>query len=224
MTSLRPGTKVALIVAASLLAIAAYFFMTPTNFPGKDGGLFGCGSPMSPNESDLAKGQCGILEKVALNRALLFLALSIITALLGFLLFGSDNATQGRSRRPRLEDSRDDDDHDEHEDRGSRSGLLAGRAERAERRPRLGDEDSDDSREDETPAHRRPRLSGQDTRGTRDEEGSVRRRPRLGDEDAEPEARPVKTRTRLSDDDARDPRPKRRGGRYDDDAFDTVRD
>lgn len=149
----------ALIVATCFLAVAAYYFLTPTNFLGKDGGMFGCGSPMSPNTSGLAKGQCGILEEVARNRSFLFLALALITALLGFLLFGVDSAHQTRATRSRLEDEDDDDELDDDEAAHERRpGLLAGRSERRARRADLDDDEMSE-----------PRVS--------------RRRARLGDED-----------------------------------------
>ena len=85
-TGLATGTKIAAIISALLLAVAVYFFVSPTNFRGKDGSLFGCGSPMSPNTSGLAKGQCNIIEGQSLHRALLFLALALTTAALGYLL------------------------------------------------------------------------------------------------------------------------------------------
>lgn len=209
VTSLRPGTKVALIVATGFLAVAAYFFLTPTSFMGKDGGLFGCGSPMSPNTNGLAKGQCGIIEDVARNQSFLFLALAIITAALGFLLFGSEPAAQTRGARTRLEDEAVEDDDVDDADSDRRPGLLAGRTERQSertkeprRRPRLGDEDEHDTERDE------------------------RRRARFLDDDDDEDDAPRKVRrTRLVDDeDDDDVRPARRRTRFDDDEPDTVRD
>lgn len=196
VTSLRPGTKVALIVATGFLAVAAYFFLTPTSFMGKDGGLFRCGSPMSPNTNGLAKGQCGIIEDVARNQSFLFLALAIITAALGFLLFGSESAAQTRGARNRLEDEAVEDDDVDDADR--RPGLLAGRTERQSertkeprRRPRLGDEDEHDTERDE---RRRGRFLD-------DEDDAPRkvRRTRLVDDEDDDDVRPARRRTRFDD-------------------------
>ena len=197
VTSLRPGTKVALIVATGFLAVAAYFFLTPTSFMGKDGGLFRCGSPMSPNTNGLAKCQCGIIEDVARNQSFLFLALAIITAALGFLLFGSESAAQTRGARTRLEDEAVEDDDVDDADR--RPGLLAGRTERQSertteprRRPRLGDEDEHDTERDE---RRRARSLDDDV----DEDAAPRkvRRTRLVDDEDDDDVRPARRRTRF---------------------------
>lgn len=219
VTSLRTGTKVALITALCLLATSVYFFVTPTHFVGKDGGLFGCGSPMSPNDSALGKAQCGILEKVSLYRALLCLAAALIIALLGFLLFGSDTSQQSRADRRPLDDEDDSDDADVSAPR--RSGLLAGREERSSRRARLGDEDAPEREE----RGRRSRLGDEDEEHGEREARPAKVRARLSDDDDERrETRSVR-RVRLDDEDEdlRDGRPRRRG-RYDDDAFDSARD
>lgn len=142
-TGLATGTKIAVIISALLLAVAVYFFVSPTNFRGKDGSLFGCGSPMSPNTSGLAKGQCNIIEDQALHRALLFLALALITAALGYLLFGSHGSrggSRGGRSRARYDDDHDDDDAFDSE-RDDVRGARRQRTERSTRRARLGDED-----------------------------------------------------------------------------------
>lgn len=233
--ALQTGTKVALIVAAGFLATAVYFFMTPTHFLGKDGGIFGCGSPMSPNESELGKSQCSMIETVARDRALLFLALALITALLGFLLFGTDGKRAPREPRTRLEDEHPDDDDDDDDaietprstERGPGRRRLGGsRASSPRARERDLDED-DDIDEDEAPARQRmasvgrPRFDETDEVIERDEPAETvtsgrKRRTRL----VEADERPV--RRRLGDED--EPREPRRKGRYDDDAFDSVRD
>lgn len=180
VTSLRPGTKVALIVATGFLAVAAYFFLTPTSFMGKDGGLFRCGSPMSPNTNGLAKGQCGIIEDVARNQSFLFLALAIITAALGFLLFGSESAAQTRGARTRLEDEAVEDDDVDDADSDRRPGLLAGRTERQSERT--------------TEPRRRSRL------GDEDDAPRKVRRTRLVDDEDDDDVRPARRRTRFDDD------------------------
>lgn len=208
VTSLRTGTKICLIIAPCLLAVAVYYFVTPVHFMGKDGGIFGCGSAMSPNDNQLGRSQCQIIEGVSRNKALLFLAMALFTALLGFLFFGTDKAHQARIDRDELDDEDADDDvrrdaRDERDDErdvkrpGRRSSLLAGRGERE----RLEDDDEP-----------KPRARPARTR-------------RLGDEDEPPEDRDrVRHSRRLDEDDEpREPR-RRTGGRYDDDAFDSVRD
>ena len=145
-TGLETGTKIAAIISALLLAVAVYFFVSPTNFRGKDGSLFGCGSPMSPNTSGLAKGQCNIIEGQSLHRALLFLALALTTAALGYLLFGthgSGRAARGRERYDRYDEH--DDDDDERPVRPARRERRDAE-ERPARRARLGDEDRDAER------------------------------------------------------------------------------
>ena len=95
---LSTPARMALILATCLVAVAAYFYLTPTSFMGKDGGIFGCGSPMQPNADDLGKGQCSIVEKTAAHRAYLFLALAAITAGLGMALLGNSGAGHRRGR------------------------------------------------------------------------------------------------------------------------------
>lgn len=140
---LRQGTKLALIVAAGFLAVAVYYFVSPTNFVGKDGSLFGCGSPISPNTERLGKGQCSIVEGVAMHKALLYLALALLTAGLGYLLFGASSSPRSPRSRDRYEDYDEDDD------------AVDRRAPKA-RRPRLGDED------EASQTVRRPRLGDED--------------------------------------------------------------
>lgn len=235
--ALQTGTKVALIVAAGFLATAAYFFMTPTHFLGKDGGIFGCGSPMSPNDSQLGKSQCTMIETVARDRALLFLALALITALLGFLLFGTDGKRAPRAPRTRLEDEHLDDDDDDDDaleaprstERGSGRRRMGGsRASSPRARERGLDEDIDEDDDiDDAPARKRmasvgrPRLDDGDEMIEREEPAETvttgrKTRTRLVESDERP------ARRRLGDED--EPRERRRKGRYDDDAFDSVRD
>lgn len=206
VTSLRTGTKICLIIAPCLLAVAVYYFVTPVHFLGKDGGIFGCGSAMSPNNNQLGRSQCQIIEGVSRNKALLFLAMALFTALLGFLFFGTDKAHQARIDRDELDDIDDDarrdarDERDERDEKrpGRRSSVLAGRGERE----RLEDDDERDE----------PKPRARSTRSRR-----------LGDEDEPPEDRDRVRRTRRLDDEDDEPR-RRTGGRYDDDSFDSVRD
>lgn len=203
VTSLRTGTKICLIIAPCLLAVAVYYFVTPVHFLGKDGGIFGCGSAMSPNNNQLGRSQCQIIEGVSRNKALLFLAMALFTALLGFLFFGTDKAHQARIDRDELDDIDDDarrDARDERDEKrpGRRSSVLAGRGERE----RLEDDDERDE----------PKPRARSTRSRR-----------LGDEDEPPEDRDRVRRTRRLDDEDDEPR-RRTGGRYDDDSFDSVRD
>ena len=175
--SLRPGTRVALMVAAGFLAVAAYFYLTPTMFMGKDGGLFGCGSPMSPNSGNLGKDQCSIVEGQAANRAYLFAALAVLTAVLGALFFGSDHKAQERvDRRARYEDD---------DDAPRRSSVLAGRSERQTLRdeaPSRRRHEDDDEPLAERP-RRRPRLGDEDFDGVDDaDDADVRPRRRLSDD------------------------------------------
>lgn len=145
---LRQGTKLALIVAAGFLAVAVYYFVSPTNFVGKDGSLFGCGSPVSPNSERLGKGQCSIVEGVAMHKALLYLALALLTAGLGYLLFGASSSPRSSRSRDRYEDYDDDDDIERRVPKARRERLGdEDEAPQTARRPRLGDEDESSAAE-----------------------------------------------------------------------------
>lgn len=182
-SALRPGTRIAFIIAPCLLAIAAYYYVTPTHFIGKDGGVFGCGSPMSPNTDGLAKGQCSIIEKVSMNRALLFLAMALITAVLGYLLFSLKPSNGSRLELDEdARDAREDDDDDE---------LVAGRGGRRTRRE--GDADDAAERGSRTSSTTRPRLGDEDEPKARtvrtrladdDDDAIIRRRAGRRDDDA----------------------------------------
>ena len=49
LLSLRPGSKASLVLGVLLLLLAVYFYATPTYVLQSKGGIFVCGSPMSPN-------------------------------------------------------------------------------------------------------------------------------------------------------------------------------
>ena len=140
-SSLTTGTRVALLVAVALLVVAIYFYTAPTMFMGKDGGLFGCGSPMSPNSSALGKGQCAIVEGDSAQKAFLFAGLAVVIAALGFLLFGKPHQATAGAGRERDYERRLSRDEESRDSRGSVRADERTASRREERAPRLGDED-----------------------------------------------------------------------------------
>lgn len=97
--SLRTGTKVCILLALAALAAAVYFYFVPMTVRTQTGGVFSCGSASSPPTEDFQRNVCENLTDISLFRAYLFLALALISAVVGTLLFGVDRSTV--QRRPR---------------------------------------------------------------------------------------------------------------------------
>lgn len=182
ISTIRTGTKVAVIVGLCLIGVAAYYYFTPVYLLKAEGGVFECGSPSSPNTE--AKNICGAPEQVHYARALLALGLGVLVVVLGFALFGTGSVRN----RPFL----DDEEAEEREDRG-----------RDEDRDR-DDWDRDDDRDED-----RDRGRGRDRRRDRewdrddllDPEESRSARHRRSRSDEEPERRRRPSRDRRSDED-----------------------
>ena len=96
LLSLRPGSKAALVLGVLLLLLAVYFYATPTYVLQSKGGIFVCGSPMSPNDDEVATSTCEIPERIQRNRAFLAGASGLATIGLGLALFGADRRREAR--------------------------------------------------------------------------------------------------------------------------------
>lgn len=181
-SSLSTGTRVAILVAVALLAVAIYYYTAPTMFLGKDGNPFGCGSPMSPNNSALGRGSCSVVEGQSAQKAYLFAGLAVVIGALGFFLFG--NAGPGTGRQAGAADARE-----------IRSERRSGLREDAEtrggydRRSAMRTEEEADERRGSSTRERGVLLDDD-----ADEAPRSRRAPRLGDEDFETEERPRRNR------------------------------
>lgn len=97
--SLRTGTKVCILLALAALAVAVYFYLVPMTVRTQTGGVFSCGSASSPPTDDFQRNVCANLTDISLFRTYLFIALALISAIVGTLFFGVDRATV--QRRPR---------------------------------------------------------------------------------------------------------------------------
>lgn len=100
VTRLRTGTKLALLLALLLLTAAAYYYFVPAVTRTSQGSAFACGSAASPPSEDFPKNVCGPLTDIYRDRALALLAGALLSALGGFLIFGTDRQQQVR-RAPR---------------------------------------------------------------------------------------------------------------------------
>lgn len=118
VTTLRTGSKIALLCGLPLLGLAVYFYFTPLMVQGQNG-VFGCGSASNPPTSDWAKGVCQGVPDAAKYRAILVLALGLLIPGLGVALFGVDKRQERRAIRGDrdVRGSRDeDDDYDDYND------------------------------------------------------------------------------------------------------------
>ncbi|WP_068253921.1 hypothetical protein [Janibacter corallicola] len=158
ISTIRTGTKVAVIVGLCLIGVAVYYYFTPVYLLKPEGGVFECGSPSSPNTE--AKNICGAPEQLHYARALLALGLGVLVVVLGFALFGTDSVRN----RAFLDDEDEELDRDEERDR-----------DRGERRDRDRDRDEDERDRDELldPAESR---SARHRRSARSDEDTERRR------------------------------------------------
>ncbi|GAB3115878.1 hypothetical protein GCM10027055_24520 [Janibacter alkaliphilus] len=169
VTTLRTGTKVAIMAGAPLLLLAVYFYLAPVYLTQSGGGIFTCGSAFRPNDEGGAANVCDPAESLNRMRAYISLAAGALIIVLGFALFGvtRGDETGGRTRRDlddeddRYDDDRFDDeddvddrdrrrerDHRDHRGAGARGGRERGRGDRGHDERRrderdLTDEDAD---------------------------------------------------------------------------------
>ena len=199
MSTMRNETKIALIVGLCVIGLAAYFYFTPIYLLKAEGGIFGCGSPASPNVE--AKNICGAPEKVSQARAFTALGIGLMIIILGFALFGL-----GRARNYLADDEMDDDDIDlrsHSSQRAERSesaepsegrGLRAGNSNRRLRsestterdEPIDHDRDVPESRSARRESSRRPLRDtdfGEESRRHRADDGTAERTSRRRSDD-----------------------------------------
>ncbi|MEN3123104.1 hypothetical protein [Janibacter sp. LM] len=89
--------------------MAAYFYFTPVYLLKPEGGIFGCGSPASPNSESV--NICGAPEGVSRARAYAALGLGLLVIVLGFALFGLGGVGNDPAH-DEMDDEMDDDDID----------------------------------------------------------------------------------------------------------------
>lgn len=152
-SSLRTGTKIAILVGVPLIVLAVYYFLAPVFFEQSGGGIFRCGSAASPNADSATT--CGPPEALNRLRAIISLAIGLVVIILGFALFGVNRHDDW------------DDDIDLHDER------RGGRDERDEE-PRQAGRLREDTRRhradgDERPARREDRWEDDEPRRRRSE-------------------------------------------------------
>lgn len=151
LTTLSDGAKWAILAGIPLIALAIFFFTTNIAVSKEGGGLYYCGSAMSPNSE--GKNICQPVENANRGKAMISLGTGLAIPLAGIALFGVSRRSQ--TARPDAEDEADtrrearrsgpgflDDDFDEFDDtradRRRRDALDEPDAPRSRRR---GDDD-----------------------------------------------------------------------------------
>lgn len=173
---LRTGSKICVMVALCLIAVAVYFYFVPVSVMKDSGGVFQCGSAAEPPTSTFNKNVCAGITDVNLYRTFLFAAMAVVTAALGCWFFGVDRTVEERQPRstddaddaPRRPRPRRDDRYDAADGHEDDEDELPSRRSRSHRRPtsrhRYDDDDEsdhdddrydDESLEDELPSRRR---------------------------------------------------------------------
>ncbi|PWJ25282.1 hypothetical protein ATK17_1397 [Branchiibius hedensis] len=97
--SLRTGSKVCILLALAALAVAVYFYAVPMSVRTQTGAVFSCGSASSPPDQEFQRNVCANLTDIGLFRAYLFVALALISAVVGVLLFGIERRAVPRRSR-----------------------------------------------------------------------------------------------------------------------------
>ena len=154
---LRTGSKICVIVAVCLIAVAVYYYFVPVSVTTSSGGVFQCGSAAHPPTSTFQKNVCEDITHVDLYRTFLFAAAGVLVAALGCWFFGVDRTVEERTPRVYDDEPAEGDD-----DRPARRGS---------RRP------ADDEIEDDLPRRRAASRSRR-----RDDERPSRRSRRDDDE------------------------------------------
>ena len=89
-TGLSTGAKVALITAIPFLVLGLYFLITPiTELRTQTGAVFGCGTAIAGAGDEFKSNICGSINTVYMYKGLLSIAVGVLIAAAGFLLFGS---------------------------------------------------------------------------------------------------------------------------------------
>lgn len=93
----RTGTKICVLVGLAFIVLAIYFFVVPiTSVRTTSGGVFGCGTALSPAHGSFADGVCWRIADANRYRAYAALAIGIITVIAGALMFGFDHREEER--------------------------------------------------------------------------------------------------------------------------------
>ncbi len=177
VTSLRTGSKVALLCGLPLLGLAVYFYFVPLMVQGQTG-VFGCGSASNPPTSDWARGVCQGVPDAAKYRAILCLVLGILIPALGLALFGVDKRQEHRPVRTAREDFEDDFDDELDDEVGPRTARRS-TARRDQERDAAGRRRAQTQSEAASRSGRRRSYEDDDVSGGDDfdDAGPVRYRP-----------------------------------------------
>ncbi|RNI17290.1 hypothetical protein [Flexivirga caeni] len=105
--TLRTGSKICVLIGLALLVLCVYFLFVPvTSVRTSSGGVFGCGTALSPAGGSFAHGVCGDVTQENRYRAFASLAICLITVVAGVLMFGVDRREEHRAI-PRSQRDRD---------------------------------------------------------------------------------------------------------------------
>lgn len=178
VTTLRTGSKIAVLIGVSLIALAIYFFFVPLSVPSQNGGVFGCGTASNPPTSGWGKGACQGIPDEAKYRAILCLVLGILIPALGLALFGVDKRQEHRPVRTAREDFEDNFDDELDDEVGPRTARRA-TARRDQERDAAGRRRAQTQSEAASRSGRRRSYEDDDIAGDDDfdDAGPVRYRP-----------------------------------------------
>lgn len=99
--TLRTGSKICVLVGLAFIVLSVYFLFVPiTGVRTSSGGVFGCGTALSPAGGSFAHGVCGDVAAADRYRAYAALAVGLVTIVAGVLMFGVDRREEQR-RLPR---------------------------------------------------------------------------------------------------------------------------
>jgi hypothetical protein len=101
----RLGARITLLIAALMLVAAGYYLFSPVRVVATDGGSWDCGTALSAQKDAFGKGLCGRQNDIFKARAFAFGLAAAVTAVGGFMIFGSDRRVEARPRRrPEVDD------------------------------------------------------------------------------------------------------------------------
>ncbi len=95
----RLGARITLLIAALMLVAAGYYLFSPVRVVATDGGSWDCGTALSAPQDAFGKGLCGRQNDIFKARALALGFAAVVTAVGGFMIFGSDRRVEARPRR-----------------------------------------------------------------------------------------------------------------------------
>lgn len=95
--TLRTGTKICVLIGLAFIVLCVYFLFVPvTDVRTSAGGVFGCGTALSPAGGSFAHGVCGDVTDMNRYRAFAALAVGVITIIAGGAMFGVNRREEQR--------------------------------------------------------------------------------------------------------------------------------